>query len=223
VADDGKLLRWNRDSSNPTESKSLTNATRISSAAFSSDGKLLLFTPSTKGGNAELWMPKGDDFAYDQSLDLSNKSCKTPMIRQALWSSDHRMLIVISGSRFDKLRSDLFQLEDGRYVAVSPNPFPNAIAANFDSSGRVLATVDESGDVQLWNTTDALSFSDRIPVTVARETRVSSIWLIPGTTYLVATGFRGGYWLDMKSGDQRPINSPLPVQTPRLEFTVNSR
>ena len=35
VADDGKLLRWKRDSSHPSESKSLTNATRISSAAFS--------------------------------------------------------------------------------------------------------------------------------------------------------------------------------------------
>ena len=191
VSDDGKLLCWKRDSSNPSEPRSLTNATRISSAAFSSDGKLLLFTPSAKGGDAELWVLKGDDFAYDQSLDLSNKNGTTPTIRQALWSSDHRVLIVISG-RFDKPVFDVFQLKDGIYVAVSPNPFPNAVAANFDRSGRVLATVDQSGDVQVWNVTNTLNSSDRIRVTVAPETRVSSIAFVPGTTCLVATGFRGG-------------------------------
>ncbi len=75
-------------------------------------------------------MLKGDDFAYDQSLDLC-KNGITPIIRQALWSSDHRLLIVISG-RFDKPVFDVFELKNGTYTAVSPNPFSNAVAASFD-------------------------------------------------------------------------------------------
>jgi WD40 repeat protein len=208
VSDDGNLLRWKRDSSSPSESKSLIAATRIKSAAFSSDGRLLLFTPSAKGGDVELWKWNGSDFAYDQALDLTNRIGFAPMIRQALWSSDRRVLIVISG-RFDKPVFDVFQLEDGIYVAVSPMPFPKAVAANFDRSGRALATVDESGDVQLWDATSTLSMSERIPVTVAPEVRVSGIEFVPGTNYLVATGFRGGYWLDTKSRKQGSLEQPL--------------
>jgi WD40 repeat protein len=208
VSDDGSLLRWKRNDPNPSESKSLIKTSRITSAAFSSDGKRLLFTPSTQGGDAELWMARGGDFAYHHWLDLTNKSGTKPSIRQALWSSDHRVLIVISG-RLDKPVFDAFELRNEIYVPVSPNPFRNAVAANFDHSGRVLATVDESGDVQLWDA-NTLSPFNRIPVTVATETRVSSIAFIPGTSYLVASGFRGGYWIDTKSGAQGPISSPLP-------------
>jgi hypothetical protein len=106
-----------------------------------------------------------------------------PTIRQALWSSDHHVLIVISG-RFDRPVVDVFRLKDGTYVGVSPSPFSKAVAANLDRSGRILATVDESKDVRLWDTTSALDSFKTIHVTLLQETRVSAIEFVPGTNFV---------------------------------------
>jgi Tol biopolymer transport system component len=105
VAQSGELLRWNTKRPAAEVWKSLTK-TQLTSASFSVDGSWLLFTPSTHGGDAELWMRTRDDYAYHQTLDLTNKNGTSTPIRQQLWSPDSRVLVVISG-RLDQTVSDV--------------------------------------------------------------------------------------------------------------------
>jgi len=209
VAQSGELLRWKPDETGAQVWKSLTT-TPISSASFSYDGKWLLFTPSSKGGDAELWTRNGDDFSYDQWLDLTNKSGTVPTIRQALWSSDHRALIVISG-RFDQSVLDVFQLQDGKYVPASPSPIAEVVAANFDRSGGAFATADKSGNVQLWDTSSTPYVPKGRLIMPPAEMRPLGIEFVPGTSYLVATGLGpGSYWLDTKSITPKQLKPPQP-------------
>ncbi|MFZ0708579.1 MAG: hypothetical protein WAM53_00935 [Terrimicrobiaceae bacterium] len=211
VAQSGELLRWNTKRPAAEVWKSLTK-TQLTSASFSFGGSWLLFTPSTHGGDAELWMRTRDDYAYHQTLDLTNKSGTSTPIRQQLWSPDSRVLVVISG-RLDQTASDVFELQHGKYVPVMPNPFPEAVAASFDRSDGVLATADRSGNVQLWDTSRTPFVPKGRPIKPPSEMRPLAIEFIPGTSSLVATGLgagshSGSYWLDTASLAQRPLMPP---------------
>ncbi len=209
VAQNGELLRWDPEKPAAQFWKSLAT-TPLTSASFSFDGQWLILTPSSKGGDAELWRLNGGDYIYEQSLDLTNRAGTVTTIRQQLWSPDSRVLIVISG-RFDQSALDVFEHQDGKYVPVVPNPFPEVVAANFDRADGVLAAADRSGSVQLWDTSK-MPFVPKGPPIRAAETRPAAIEFVPGTKSLVVTvfgaGSSGSYCLDTVSLRQKPLKSP---------------
>ena len=212
VARSGELLRWSTKKPVAEVWKSLPT-TEPNSASFSSDGRWLLFTPSSKDGDAELWTRNGDDYIYHQSLDLTNKSAAVTTIRQQVWSPDSRVLVVISG-RLDQSAVDVFELKDGKYVPIDPNPFPEAVVANFNQSGGLLAAADRNGNVQLWDTSRTPFAPKGVLMKPPAEMRPLAIEFIPGTSSLVATALgagshSGSYWLDTASLEQKPLRPPL--------------
>jgi WD40 repeat protein/energy-coupling factor transporter ATP-binding protein EcfA2 len=218
VARSGELVRWTPNRSAAGVKflaevwKSLAT-TQLASASFSSDGRWLLFTPDSEGADAQLWQRIGDNYRYHQSLPLTKNAGTVTTIRQLAWSGDARSLVVISG-RPDQSNADVFQLQDGKYLPVVPNPFREAVAASFNQSDGTLATADRDGGVHLWDTSQT-PFVCRRSIK-AGAVRPAAIEFVPGTESLVATvfgaGSSGGYWLDTNivSPGPKTLKRPQP-------------